>query len=119
TDQVTVNVVCNQPPVARCRPRTVTANAACQGIAAASLFNNGSTDPDGDALSFSISPAGPFPLGVTNITLTVTDSKGASSSCSTTVTVVDGIRPVLTVPAPVTITAAAGQCTVAASGVNL
>lgn len=109
--------VCNKAPIALCRPRTITANLSCQGTPTAAIFNNGSSDPDGDAISFSISPAGPFNLGTTQVIFTVTDARGASSSCSTTVTVVDGTPPLVTAPAPVTVNAAPGQCSV--TGINL
>lgn len=104
------NSYCNQPPVAVCKPLMVSANANCQGIAAAIDFNNGSSDPNGDALTYSVSPAGPYAKGVTNVVLTVTDSKGASSTCSTTITVVDNTAPVVTAPANVTVNTDAGLC---------
>jgi hypothetical protein len=115
--EFTITVVTNKPPVAVCRPRNVATNASCQGVIAAAAFNNGSFDPDGDAISFSVSPAGPYNLGTTTVVLTVTDSKGASSSCTTTVTVIDNVPPAVTAPAPVTVNAPQGQC--AASSVNL
>ncbi|WP_439516378.1 HYR domain-containing protein [Sediminibacterium sp.] len=104
------NSYCNQPPVAVCKPLTVSANANCQGIAVAADFNNGSSDPNGDALTYSVLPAGPYAKGVTNVVLTVTDSKGASSTCSTTITVVDDLAPVVTAPANVTVNTDAGVC---------
>lgn len=85
---------CNTPPVAVCQPVTVSADGNCQGTASATSFDGGSTDAEGDALTFSVSPAGPYPLGTTNVTLTVTDANGASSSCNTTVTVTDNTAPV-------------------------
>lgn len=39
-----------------------------------------------------------FPLGTTNVTLTVTDDKGASNSCTGMVTVVDNQAPTITCP---------------------
>ena len=41
--------------------------------------------------------------GTTNVTLTVTDDKGASDSCTAVVTVVDAEAPVITCPAPQTL----------------
>lgn len=101
---------CNQPPVAVCKPLTVSANANCQGVANAIDFNNGSSDPNGDALTYSVLPAGPYAKGVTNVVLTVTDSKGASSSCNTTITVVDDVPPTITAPANVVVNVDAGLC---------
>jgi hypothetical protein len=100
TCDATINIVdadqsCNQPPIAVCQSVTVDADANCQGSADASDFDGGSTDPDMDALSFSVEPAGPYPLGVTNVILTVTDPDRLSDTCWTTITVEDNTAPVI------------------------
>jgi hypothetical protein len=83
----------NQAPVAQSQNVTVAAGAACTANAS---IDNGSYDPDsGDTITVTQSPAGPYPLGTTNVTLTVTDSNGASSSAQATVTVVDQTAPVI------------------------
>lgn len=84
--------VVNQPPVALCKSVTVSAGAAC---AAPVSIDNGSFDVDvfPQALSLSQSPAGPYAVGATPVTLTVSDGL-ASSQCSATVTVVDASAPV-------------------------
>ena len=92
------NNICNQAPTALCKSVTVDANANCQGTAAAADFDGGSTDPEMGMLSFSVSPAGPYPLGTTNVTLTVTDPGSASDGCMTTITVVDNTPPSITCP---------------------
>jgi hypothetical protein len=75
----------NQFPVAICDNVTVQAGTA--GTAAASI-DGGSFDPDsGDSITLSQSPPGPYPVGTTSVTLTVTDSYGNSSQCSAMVTV--------------------------------
>ena len=76
----------DRPPVARCRNVTVPAGPNCEASAS---IDDGSFDPDaGDSIQLSQTPPGPYPLGDTAVTLTVTDSHGASSQCSATVTVV-------------------------------
>ena len=81
----------NQPPVAQCQDITVSANNTCQANAS---IDSGSYDPDEeDTISFSQEPPGPYSLGNTSVTLTVTDPSGLSESCTGTVTVVDTIPP--------------------------
>lgn len=80
----------NQPPVAICQDVTVEADENCQGNAS---IDNGSYDPDGDPITIVQSPAGPYNLGSTTVTLTVTDTCGVSDSCTATVTVVDTTPP--------------------------
>jgi len=58
--------------------------------------DNGSSDPDNDGFTLVQTPAGPYPLGVTNVTLTAQDQLeafSALSNCGATVTVVDRIPP--------------------------
>ncbi len=67
----------------------VTVVAATVGGTAAASINNGSSDPDGDTLTITQSPAGPYPVGNTSVRLTVTDTKGATAQATATVTVVN------------------------------
>lgn len=85
----------NQPPVAGCQDATVSADANCQGSAE---VNNGSYDPDGDPITLAQAPPSPYGLGTTSVTLAVTDDKGASDSCSASVTVNDDTPPNITCP---------------------
>jgi probable HAF family extracellular repeat protein len=89
----------NRPPVAVCKNVTATAGSSCTAPAS---INNGSYDPDGDSIILTQTPPGPYPRGNTSVTLTVTDSKGASSQCSGTATVIDNTPPAVTAPAAVT-----------------
>ncbi|RKH51246.1 hypothetical protein [Corallococcus llansteffanensis] len=84
--------VVNQTPVALCKSVTVSAGVAC---AAPVSIDNGSFDVDHfpQALSLSQSPAGPYAVGTTAVTLSVSDGL-ASNQCSATVTVVDASAPV-------------------------
>lgn len=90
----------NQPPVAQCLAVTVSADINCTANA---FIDNGSYDPDNDPITMSQVPAGPYPLGATEVMLTVMDDKGASGMCSATVTVEDNEPPVITCPANVTL----------------
>jgi cysteine-rich repeat protein len=74
----------NQAPVAQCRDVTVTSLSECNPANAS--IDNGSSDPDGNVLTCTQSPAGPYPVGTTFVTLTCTDGS-LSASCSATVTV--------------------------------
>ncbi|MEP7274258.1 MAG: hypothetical protein ABI882_22375, partial [Acidobacteriota bacterium] len=74
----------NTAPIARCQNKTVSANP--DNTADASI-DNGSSDPDGDPLTLTQSPPGPYPVGMTSVMLTVTDGRGGSSMCSATVTI--------------------------------
>jgi hypothetical protein len=82
-----------EPPVAMCQDVTVSADNNCQAIVTPEEVNAGSFDPDGSALTLSLNPPGPFPLGETLVTLTVTDAEGQSATCAATVTVVDNTPP--------------------------
>ena len=90
----------NQPPLVQCRNVTVSAGPTCTAFAS---IDDGSSDPDGDAVTLTQSPAGPYPLGNTSVTLTATDSNGASASCSAIVTVRDDTPPTITVPDNITV----------------
>jgi hypothetical protein len=98
-----VNCNVNQLPVAVVQDVSVIADNA--GGTAAANIDNGSSDPDGDAITLTQTPAGPYAVGTTSVMLTVVDTKGATAQASANITVVDpGFTLAPTLPS-VTITA--------------
>ncbi len=99
------NVIQNLPPVADAGPDQT--NECAGAGTTVQLDGSGSSDPNGDPLLFEWRLGGmvlgtnavvtvSLPLGVHEITLTVTDPEGASDSDATWVTVVDTTPPGLT-----------------------
>jgi HYR domain/WD40-like Beta Propeller Repeat len=89
-------------PSAKCQDLAVAADNSCYGSAS---INAGSSDNDGDTdATCTQSPAGPFGLGSTQVTLICTDkASGLTDSCTATVTVVDTTPPVIVCPADQTL----------------
>lgn len=90
-----ITVSDKDPPVAKCKDVTVELDASGNGTLTAAQVDNGSTDGCGiqsrilSKTNFNCSdPA------LNTVTLTVTDIHGNSSTCTTTVTVVDNVPPV-------------------------
>lgn len=81
----------NQAPVALCG--SVAVNADPLSCDADASVDSGSYDPDGDTMSLSQSPASPYLLGDTPVTLTAVDGGGLADSCSATVSVIDVTAP--------------------------
>jgi len=100
-------LIVNRPPVARCAAKTVSAGADCRGQVS---IEAGSSDPDGDPLTILQNPPGPYPIGATTVTLTVSDPHGLSNSCSAIVTVVDRTPPTVVCPADLIRTNDLDQC---------
>lgn len=95
TDEIKVNVECNTAPVANCKPLIISAENNCEASADAVDFNDNSTSEDGGELTYRVFPEGPYSFGITDVTLTVTDVNGESSTCSTTITVTDTELPTI------------------------
>ncbi len=99
----------NGAPVALCRDLDLVADLTC---GASGGIDNGSSDPDGNLAGCVQSPAGPYGLGSTSVTLTCTDAAGLSSSCTGVVTVRDTAVPSIQCPANPTAECVAGAATV-------
>jgi hypothetical protein len=97
----------NRVPVAKARDVVVFSDATC---GAGASVDDGSSDADGDALTITQTPAGPYAMGTTAVLLTVVDPDGATSQASATVTVVDGAPPAISCPAPITVSTSPGAC---------
>jgi hypothetical protein len=98
----------NLPPVVSCADVEVSASVNCS--ADASVFVS-SSDPDvGDVVTLPVqSPPGPYLLGDTLVTVTVSDGT-LSAQCSATVTVVDDVNPSITCPGNITLNNTPGTC---------
>jgi hypothetical protein len=96
--------VSNQPPVLVLNPEGFSADADgnCQAVITAAQLAAGTSDPDGDDLTITADPAGPYGLGTTVVTVTVTDGKETVSGMIS-VTVTDLVPPVLVIPADQTL----------------
>jgi len=106
TDDCTATVTvssCNGAPTLTCAPVTVDADGDCEGAAAGADFVSTSNDPDGDMLTFTPAPAGPYALGTTNVTVTADDGNGETATCMTTITVEDNAAPTADCVAPFTV----------------
>ena len=90
----------NTPPVASCAGAVTLAASAdsCSVTITAADVNAGSSDPDGDAITLSLGSPATLGVGTHEVTLVGTDSRGATSSCFTTVTVVNGTAPAISNP---------------------
>lgn len=97
----------NQAPNANCKNVSAIADASCT---AGADINDDSTDPDDDPLTFSQSPGAPYPLGMTNVTLTVTDIRGDTDTCAGTVTVSAIDAPITLAVAPASLSWAPTLC---------
>ena len=97
TDSCTamVTVIDSTAPTAVCRNFTLNLAAGGNAVLVADSLNNGSTDNCSGSLSFSASQVNfnCSDVGPNNVTLTVTDGAGNSSSCSAVVTVHDVTNP--------------------------
>lgn len=93
-----ITIVPNTAPVAQCTDVLIDVGANCQSDA---IIDDGSYDPDGGPVTVTVTPIGPYPLGVTQVTLIAVDVVGAADTCAATVTVQDNAPPVISCPGSV------------------
>ena len=98
----------NIVPVALCHDVTNAANGSCQANVSAAQVDDSSFDVDGMIVNYALVPPGPYALGDTPVTLTVTDDRGGTDSCQATITVVDQTAPSITCPSNITVNVAFG-----------
>jgi hypothetical protein len=89
-DTADIVIINNYPPVAICKDILVNADDNCQATA---YIDAGSYDSDGDPVTVTYSSIGPYSKGEHIVTLTITDSLGASDSCTGVITVQDTTPP--------------------------
>jgi len=105
TDTVTITVVTNQPPVANAGPDQIVEQTSPAG-AEVVLNASRSYDPNNDTLTYywkwsggsatGVTPTVVFPLGTTNVTLTVSDGM-LNATDTVVIKVVDTTPPTITV----------------------
>ncbi len=96
--QATVSILngttlCNQAPILACQDITLPAYQNCAIDIQGTVLNGGTFDPDGDSLTITVSPEGPFPVGQTLVTIIADDGQDADT-CTAVLTVVDATPPV-------------------------
>ncbi len=114
-----VSVIDAVAPTAICQDLTINLNAAGSSTITASMINNGSSDACGVAtLTASQTIFNCSHVGANTVTLTVMDVNTNTSTCSSTVTVVDNIAPIALCQNVTVNLDATGNATVTAIQVN-
>lgn len=122
-DSIVVNVLENVPPVAKCKPGTITLPLDANGSATltANQVDNGSFDNCGlDTLTIDITAFTCADLpGTHTVTLTAQDLASNTSTCTATIDVVDDLAPTVLCPGSKTVTTNMGCTAVGVTGIDL
>lgn len=122
-DSIVVNVLENVPPVAKCKPGIITLPLDANGNATltTSQVDNGSFDNCGlDTLTIDITGFTCADLtGLHTVTLTALDLAGNTSTCTSTVDVVDNIVPTVLCPGNKTVTTNMGCTAVGVASIDM
>lgn len=86
-----VRFTVNTPPLAGCKDIIIQTDQ-CELNYEAVDVDNGSFDPDGTIVDMTLTPAGPYPIGDTLVTLTVTDDDGATATCQALIRLLFDVR---------------------------
>ncbi|MFD2540886.1 HYR domain-containing protein [Lacinutrix gracilariae] len=112
----TITVIDNESPTITC-PADITVNADANCEATIVTLGTPTTNDNCGVATVTHDLTLPLPVGMHNITWTITDTAGLTATCIQTVTVQDATPPVITCPGDITVNVDSGSCT--ASGVNL
>jgi Bacterial lectin/HYR domain/Secretion system C-terminal sorting domain/Ricin-type beta-trefoil lectin domain-like/SprB repeat/Lectin C-type domain len=105
------NYTVTQPfPTALCKDVTVNADNTCQVVLNAADFDNGSSEPNNGALTYSVAPSAITGSGDYNVVLSVKNDVNETSTCSAVVHVIDNIAPTITCPTPLSKNTDLGTC---------
>jgi hypothetical protein len=99
----TVTVNDTQPPMITCPANITTSNNANQCSAVVSFTVNATDNCPGVTVVANPPSGSTFPVGVTTVTATATDTSGNTATCSFTVTVMDTQAPVIVCPSNVVV----------------
>ncbi|MDK2977809.1 MAG: hypothetical protein PWP52_523, partial [Bacteroidales bacterium] len=120
SDDVTLTVEDVTVPTAECKDITVALDNTGSVTINGNDIDNGSTDnctsPSNLTLTATPNTFDCTDIGINNVTLTVTDEAGNSSTCTAAVTVEDNLAPSLSCPADVTQENDPGVCTATVNG---
>lgn len=92
---VTTVISLNSAPIAACQNITIYTDNTCSAGFTAGDLDGGSTDADGDSLTFVSTLNGPLSPGSYTATLIVSDPSNEKDSCTATISVADSTSPVL------------------------